>query len=279
MYAHKLKVPIMKKILLILLLTLNPTVLSAKTLVLIHGYMEDGMVWRNQGVTLPILQNNWSDGGSFTMRSDGIQNYSRSKSIPLKRDVFYTVELPWTRSIDQQATILRYYLALIYAKRQQAITLVGHSNGGLVARYALVSGENLPINALISIATPHLGSPLAQLANLAHKTPVNELSQLAGNQLLKDSERLFKQLKPEKPSNFLYWLNHQIHPSITYISIIRENTALLPHKFDYVVPPYSQNMNKIFALRNKSATFSVNKNHSLNSLDGRLINQLIQLIN
>jgi pimeloyl-ACP methyl ester carboxylesterase len=269
----------MKKMLLILLLTLNSTVLSAKTLVLIHGYREDGMVWRNQGVTRPLLQNNWSDGGTFTIRPDGIQKYSRSKPIPLKRNVFYTVELPWTRSIDQQATILRYYLTLIYAHRPDAITLVGHSNGGLVARYALVSGMNIPINALISIATPHLGSPLAQLANVAHKTPLNELSQFVGNQLLNDSARLFEQLKPEKPHNFLYWLNHQPHPDITYISIIRKNTALLPHKFDYIVPPYSQNMNKVFALRNKSATFSVNKNHSLNSLDGRLINQFIPLIN
>lgn len=269
----------MKKILFILLLTLIPTVLSAKTLVLIHGYMEDGMVWRNQAVTVPLLQNHWLDGGTLTMRPDGIQKYSLSKSIPLKRDVFYTVELPWTASIDQQAQFLSRYLAKIYADRHQEISLVGHSNGGLVARYTLLSQLNIPINALISIATPHLGSPLAQLANLAHKTPLNELSQFAGSTLLDDSNRLFKQLRPEKPHNFLYWLNHQTHPNIPYLSIIRNNTTLLPHKFDYIVPPYSQNMNKVFALRNKSATFSINKNHSLSSIDGRLINQFILLIN
>ena len=269
----------MKKILLILLWTLIPAVLSAKTLVLIHGYGEDGMVWRNQAVTLPLLQNNWLDGGTLTMRPDGIQKYLLSKSIPLKRNVFYTVELPWARSIDQQAQFLSHYIAEIYANRSQTISLVGHSNGGLVARYMLVKQLNVPINTLISIASPHLGSPLAQLANLAHKTPLNELSQLAGNTLLDDSNQLFKQLRPEKPHNFLYWLNHQPHPDILYLSIIRANTSLLPQKFDYIVPPYSQNMNKVFALRNKSATFSINKNHSLNSTDGRLINEFILLIN
>jgi len=269
----------MKTIILTLLLILMPNTLLAKTLVFIHGYMEDGMTWKNQGVTLPLLKNNWSDGGRLTMRPDGIQKYSPSKFIPLKRDVFYTVELPWYFPIEQQANILKHYLAAIYANRQQAIILVGHSNGGLVARYALVQYNHVPVSTLITIATPHLGSPLAQLANLAHNTPINELSQLMGNALLKNSNLLFKQLQSEQPDNFLYWLNHQTHPDIRYISIIRSNTGLLPHKFDYVVPPYSQNMNKVFALRNKSATFSINKNHSLNSTDGRLISQLIPLIN
>lgn len=269
----------MKKIVFILLLTLLPSVLSARTMVFVHGYWEDGMVWRNQAVTLPLLQNHWLDGGTLMMRSDGIQKYSRSKSIPLKRNVFYTVELPWTASIDQQAQFLSRYLAQIYANRHQAISLVGHSNGGLVARYVLVTQANIPINALITIATPHLGSPLAQFANLAHKTPFNEWSQLAGSKLLENSQQLFKQLRPEKPHNFLYWLNHQAHPKIPYLSIIRNNATLLPHKFDYIVPPYRQNMNKVFALRNQSATFSINKNHSLNSTDGRLINQFILSIN
>ena len=89
----------MKTRFLIILLILIPACLSAKTLVLIHGYMEDAMTWKNNGVTLPLLQNNWLDGGVLTMRANSIQKYPPSNTIPLKRDVFYTVELPWSYPI------------------------------------------------------------------------------------------------------------------------------------------------------------------------------------
>ena len=156
---------------------------------------------------------------------------------------------------------------------------MGHSNGGLVARYALVAYANLPVNALITIATPHLGSPIANLATLANKTPVNEFSQSIHYSAFDRSANLFKELRPAQPYSFLYWLNHQAHPAIAYFSIIRKNARLFPNKFDYIVPPYSQNMNKVFALQHKSATFLVNEGHSLNKIDGTLIIQFVAHIN
>lgn len=259
----------MKKIILIFLLLVSP-LSQAKTIVFIHGYMEDGMSWRNQGVTTALLKNNWLDGGALTINQYGVQKYP-DIIAPLNRDVFYTIELPWTKPIGQQSQILSTYLHKISTIRQQPIALVGHSLGGVVARHYLVNNTMTPINTLITIASPHLGSPLASLAKLASQTPISKLAKSSGNHAIKESKQLFKELTPEKPNNFLYQLNHQTHPNISYLSIIRKNGKTVPGKFDYIVPPYSQNMNNTLALKGRSALFLTNKSHELTELDGWII--------
>ena len=62
----------MKTIAFILLLLFSPSLLFAKTLVLVHGYMEDGMSWRNKGVSTALQQNNWVDGGALTINQYGV---------------------------------------------------------------------------------------------------------------------------------------------------------------------------------------------------------------
>ena len=271
----------MKIIFISILLVLMPSVLAAKTVVFIHGYMEDGMVWRNKGVTTALLADQYVDQGTLVLKNKGIQRFSSTQSTTFAPNVFYTIELPWQMSIVQQATILSHYLATIYQHRKETITLVGHSNGGLVARYALVNQIPLAkiVNTLISIATPHLGSPLAQLAILANKTPLDELSQVLVDQILGKSTPLFRQLRAAKPNSFLYWLNQKPHPNMAYISIIRKNESLLPSKLDYVVPAYSQNMNNVFALRGKSTVYASNQSHALSHNDGELIAYIMRSIN
>lgn len=259
----------MKKIILLLLLLFSP-LSQAKTLVFIHGYMEDGMSWRNKGVTAALLKNNWLDGGTLSINQYGVQKYPNSIA-PLNRDVFYTVELPWTHPIGQQSQILSTYLHKLATIRQQPLTLVGHSLGGIVARYYLVNNTLTPINGLITVASPHTGAPLAKLAKLATKTPLDDFAKAAGHKALKKSKQLLKELSPEKPSNFLYQLNHHTHPNIFYLSIIRKNGKTVPRKYDYIVPPYSQNMNNIFALKGRSALFLTNKAHGLTAIDGWII--------
>lgn len=260
---------------LIFLLLLSPSVLSAKTIVFIHGYMEDGMSWRNSSVIVPLLQNHWLDGGALMINQQGVQKYPRT-THPKNQDVFYTIELPWTGSLLKQSQRLTYYLNAIYAIRQEPISLVGHSIGGVVARQYLVNNKHIPINALISIASPHLGSPFAELGQLAIKTPMDDFAKGFGYEELKDSKNLLKELKFEKPNNYLYRLNHQQHPNIAYLSIIRKNKKIALGKFDYAVPSYSQNMNNIWMLRGLSTVFSSNEGHGLTAMDGWVIAKFLE---
>ena len=262
------------KLFFIFVLLLSPNLLSAKTIVFIHGYMEDSMSWRNSTATVPLLQNHWIDGGILRINQYGVQKYPNIVN-PLERDVFYTVELPWTRPIPQQSQILASYLDAIYVVRKQPISLVGHSIGGIVARQYLVNNKHVPINALISIASPNLGSPLAKLGHMATKTAIDDLAKSMGYEALKHSKILLKQLRPEKPNTYLYWLNHQPHPNIAYLSIIRKNKKIAVGKFDYAVPPYSQNMNNVWALRGRSAIFSNNEGHGLTTLDGWVVQRFL----
>jgi len=239
--------------------------------------MEGGMTWRNDGVTVALQKNNWIDGGALNINQYSVQKYPNTIN-PINRNVFYTVELPWTRPIEQQSQILSTYLRSISVIRQQPLTLVGHSLGGIVARHYLVNNAMTPIDALITIASPHLGSPIAKLAKLATKTPIDDLAKSAGHKALKNSKQLLSELKPEKTNSFLYRLNHQPHPNIFYLSIIRKNGKTVPGKFDYVVPPYSQNMNNILALKGKSALFLTNKGHGLTELDGWIIARFMKKI-
>ena len=133
------------------------------------------------------------------------------------------------------------------------------------------------MNALITIATPHLGTPTANVAHLAGNSPIGMIASMAGGDALQDSRGLFSDLKEEKPYNFLYWMNHQPHPAIYYASIIRKNDSITkPNKFDFIVPPPSQNMNNVWALKNRSRVVLSKDNHSLNGKDGLIVANLLR---
>lgn len=197
----------------------------------------------------------------------------------MQGDVFFTVNLPSTANLQIQEGILLEYLENLYSQRQEPITLVGHSAGGLVARLYVLDPRKQPVNALITIASPHLGTPAANVAHLAGRSPIGMMADMAGADSLKDARGLFADLKEEKPRNFLYWMNHQPHPDIHYASIVRRNNKLTkPNKFDFVVPPNSQNMNNIWALRNRSGIALSTDNHSINGKDGRILTDILKHI-
>ena len=105
------------------------------------------------------------------------------------------------------------------------------------------------------------------------------MASMAGINELQDSRGLFSDLKEEAPFNFLYWMNRQRHPNIHYASIVRKNNSITqPERFDFVVPPFSQNMNNISALRERSGIALSTENHSLNGKDGLILLQILQHI-
>jgi len=271
----------MKRFIISLALTLF-SILSfsssqARTIVLVHGFMADDMSWRYSGFTQPLLAAGWKDGGSYGY---GPQGMLIPRDLTTQGDVFYTVNLPSKANLQIQEGYLMQYLSHLYAFRFEPMTLVGHSAGGLVARlFVLDPQRQQAVNALITIASPHLGTPAANIAHLAGNSPIGMMASMAGIDDLQDSRGLFSDLKEESSYNFLYWMNHQYHPNIHYASIIRKNDSIAkPDKFDFVVPPFSQDMNNIWALKDRSGIALSTENHSLNGKDGLFVLQILKHI-
>jgi len=250
--------------------------LQAKTLVLVHGFLSGDMYWRTSGFTKPLELAGWKDAGSYNFDPRGMLT---PRGINLKQNIFITVNLPSEANLQIQEGILMKYMQHLQMIRNEAVTLIGHSAGGLVARLYIIDPAHLPVNGLITIATPHLGTPTANIAYLAGNSPIGMMASIAGEEALQDARGLFSDLKEEKPYNFLYWMNHQPHPNIHYASIIRKNKAISkPNKYDFIVPPFSQNMNNVWALKNRSGVAFSEDSHSLNGKDGLIVVDILKYI-
>ncbi len=81
-----------------------------------------------------------------------------------------------TSSLQRRAALLAETISALVDSAGGHISLVGHSSGGLDARLLLTPGILLPtavdvercaahVNAVVSVATPHYGTPLAQHFN------------------------------------------------------------------------------------------------------------------
>jgi triacylglycerol lipase len=86
----------------------------------------------------------------------------------------HAVRLPAAKSVPDRARVLADAIAALPHER---VDLIAHSLGGLDARYALAKlGLASRVRALVTIGTPHRGTPLADLASgsgplaLARKT-------------------------------------------------------------------------------------------------------------
>lgn len=252
------------------LFCLLSTYANAATIVLIHGYQGQGMDWRLQGVTPAMQSVGWQDGGHLKVSEQGIYPWFTQNAAADR--VFFTIDLPSHAPIAYQAEVLDQHLQYIQTIRREPLTLVGHSAGGLVARYWLVtqhsSGRSdMPVNALMTIATPNLGTALANAATVLHKTPLADMADKMGFAALGDAKHLARDLRQEKPGNFLYWLNHQPHPVyVRYVSVIRDSDR--PDQRDFAVPAYSQDMNYVFALRGKAFPVRTHDDHFLSLRDG-----------
>ncbi len=261
----------------VLLVTLfSPQCVQARTLVLVHGFLGNAMNWRTSGFTKPLMYAGWKDGGSYgyTPRGMLLPRYPK-----ITADAFYTVNLPSTANLQTQEQLLSRYLTHLFSQRGEPITLVGHSAGGVVARLYALDPKHIPVNGLITIAAPHLGTPAANIALIAGNSPLGVMADFAGGDELRDARGLFSDLKEERPNTFLYWMNHQPHPDIHYASIIRSNEKISKvNKFDFIVPPFSQDMNNIWALQGQSGTAVVTEGHSLNGRDGAIVLEVLDVM-
>lgn len=255
---------------------LLPLQVNAKTVVLVHGFLSNSSVWHQSGFTQTLQRAGYVYGGAYNFNSWGMVIPNLVKKTD---DALYAVELPSETNLQTQEGILLQYLQHLYSERQEPITLVGHSAGGVVSRLYAIDPKHIPLNGLISIASPHLGTPTANIGYLASNSPIGMMASFAGEERLQDSRGLLSDLREEEPGNFIHWMNHQPHPQIHFASIIRKNESLSkPNKFDFIVPPFSQNMNNIWVLRGRSGVAISTENHALNYKDALVVIDILKHI-
>jgi len=240
----------------------------ADVLVLVHGYMGSADSWEKSGVNGVLNTNGWHRAGILAgprlIPGPGPGAQAVNKT--------YSVELPSLAPMMVQADHLQAMLRRVSTLNPgQPVIIAAHSAGGVVARIALVRGAVPNAKALITIATPHLGTGRAIQALEATNSswPVGVVKNLFSNGLyrtVKNSRGALVDLMPAQPGSLLYWLNRQPHPEIAYYAILRTGPVGLG---DELVPVFSQDMNNVPALEGRSEVIALASGHSLNREDGQ----------
>ena len=251
-----------------MLLALSPVAASAESLVLVQGYLGDADNWRDSGITRSLQQAGWGDGGELQWSPQGIR--AQGARVAAGRS-FYTLDLPTEAPLTVQLGYLERYLEFIRLRHAgESIILVGHSAGGVLARLYMVQHPDAGVAALVTIASPNLGTESAELGIMAGQSPLAMLAPMLGVDTLNRSQGLFHDLARERPGSLLYWLNRQQHPSATYVSIVRSGDD--PSGMgDLVVPGWSQDLNGVLALRGRARSLTVGSDHALGPDDAKAL--------
>jgi len=253
----------------------------ADVLVLVHGYLSGAQSWDASGITGVLQQHDWQRAGVYVAGPAGIQQLPASGVQTANK--FYAVDLPSEAPVLVQVYQLNEILdAISRTHKDESVILVGHSAGGVVARATLVRGNHDNVKALITIASPHLGTSRAEQALDATDIPfplsmVTDFFAGETYHTAMRSRSLYVDLVRPQPGTLLYWLNAQSHPDIEYFSIVRGSSEA--GWGDYVVPAYSQDMNNVPALRGRSSTINVPVSHGLEPVDGSVIVNLLSDLN
>jgi len=250
-----------KLIFTLLMLFTLPLNAVADVLILVPGYLNGGHSWRSNGITHSLVAKGWSDGGNFILGPQGARLDLPPASSSNR---FYTVELPNEAPLLYQAGYLNKYIdAVRVIHPEDRLILAGHSAGGVLARYIIVTRPTLKIDTLVTIASPHSGSNAAELAETIANSPASWMTPMFGMNTINRSRGLYKDLGKPNGRNLLGWLNTRQHPEVRYVSIIRPN--------DDWVDVRSQDMNMVPPLKGRSTVLISNGNHGLNSGDGVLL--------
>ncbi len=261
-----------------LLVSLSAWKVEADILVLIHGYLGSAHSWEAGGVTTVLEANRWHRAGIVTPAPHGVHLLPAPGHVQAENKV-YLVELPSAAPIVIQADHLQAMVWFLNAQHpDERIILAGHSVGGVVARLALVRRQIPNAAALITIASPHLGTPRAEQALDATdgSFPFGMMRDFfggSGYQTLKYSRGLYIDIIQPYPGSFLHWLNLQPHPAIGYHAIARGGPFILSG--DILVPGYSQDMNRVPALAGRSTLFTIGTGHFLTPADGQLLVEIL----
>jgi len=242
---------------------------GAETLILIQGYQAKGADWRSSGITQALTAAGWLDGGQISLAAPSLEVPAGPR--------FFTVELTTDAQLLRQAEQLSLHIKKVKAARPgESLILVGHSAGGVLGRLFMVQHPEESVSALITFASPHLGTESAELGLALSQSPLGWASGLLGreNDILGRSEGLFFDLVRERPGSLLFWLNRQPHPQARYVSVVRDEN--LSWVGDLVVPVWSQDMNQVVQLRGRAVSIATDGNHGLERKDGMLLLNILR---
>lgn len=200
-------------------------------LVLVHGWAADADTWLHSGVAQTLESQGWPDAGVLLATPAGVQHIAAHGMNAGNR--VYRAALPAAAPLEIQAGHL--FAELVFLQHRFAdepLYLVGHSAGGLVSRLVAIRPQSPRIAALITIATPNLGTERAlQGLDYVNSKPffcpgpgIHVLKNLfAGDRYryLDDSQGVMLDLLPATPGTLIGWLNQQPHPDIPYYAIVR----------------------------------------------------------
>lgn len=250
--------PIVVAVLLILL----PLPLAGQVMLLIPGYQSQlTHPFREAGVTIPLAGSGWVDGGQMLPSLRGVE-FDRSPEAT--RKLFYTLVMPTERPVSMQAEWLNLYLDAVARRHpDEPVILVAHSIAGVVARYSLVTRRRPDVEALITIASPHVDSSMIQLGDFFWQSPLGTYTPLLSQTDLRRLLELYSGISPNQPGNVLRWLSHQTHPDIRYVAIVRFS--------DTIVDPVLQDLNRVADLRGRAEMLLSPGAHALEATDGTLL--------
>jgi len=251
----------------------------ADILVLVHGYLGSADSWELSGINQVLEANGWERGGLMSSSPASIAPLYLGPGKDAANKV-YMVDLPSEAPIVVQTDHFLGMLATIQRMHpDENLIIVGHSAGGVVARMALVRGQPENIKALITIASPHVGTTRANQAIEAtdESGPFGFVKGFFGGDgydLLRRSRGLLFDLAHPRPGSLLYWLNAQQHPDIKYISVVRLNPVGFAG--DELVPGYSQDMNNVPPIQGNSSVIVTPAGHTLVAQDGATLLQILE---
>ena len=255
-----------------LLVVLAPQAVLADTLLLVPGYLGSAHSWRGNGITFGLQRTGWSDAGHLTTGRLGVMG-PNFKAKGTKR--FYTLDIPTEAPIGIQADLIAHYVVLIKKRHKgERIVLAGHSAGGVSSRLAMVRYPRLKVFGLITIASPHLGSRMADLGRSISNSPLSWFAPFMGANTINRSRALYRDLGREGPHNILGWLNRSPHPKARYVSVIRSKNRN-PAAGDSISRGWRQDMNMVPALRGRALTFASYGDHALRPSDSILIARIL----
>ena len=250
----------------------------ADVLVLVHGYLASADSWEISGINNLLDANGWKRGGLISSSPGTLAPVYVGPGNDAENKV-YVVDLPAEAPIVVQTDQFLAMLATIQALHpQESLIIVGHSAGGIVARMALVRSQPDNVKALITIASPHVGTTRANQAIEAtdESGPFGFVKGFfggSGYDTLRRSRGLLYDLAHPYPGSLLHWLNAQKHPDIKYVSVVRLNPVGLTG--DELVPGYSQDMNNVPPIQGSSSVIVTPAGHTLVAQDGTTLLQIL----
>ncbi len=257
------------------LFTLSPGAVFADTLLLVPGYLGSAQSWRGNLIPNGLSRAGWLDAGHLSVGPRGTF-VPRYKVGGKKR--LYTIDIPTEAPLVVQADLIAQYVALVQRRHKgERVILVGHSAGGVASRLAMVRHPDLKVYGLLTIASPHLGSGMADLGRDVSNSPLSWFAPFMGANTINRSRALYHDLGREGPHNLLGWLNRSPHPDAHYVSVIRTENGDVASG-DSMTVGWRQNMNFVPALRGRARTYVSIGNHALRPADAVLIAQILEHI-